>query len=531
MHRIRWWALLIVMLPVLLQGTVISLEFRRWIPVWASYPDPGYQYLLSGVVLIQGGTPLHNDHPGTSIQWIIGVMEWLLHQVSGESSLTQDVVNRPEFYSQWVGAGLAILYLVSLAFVALRLFTFFGLLPSLAFQLVMLWGLPLFSVARFKLMPESLVLSCGLLVLGLLAPVLSRRQTQLGTKSVMLLGVISAIGLTSKIIFIPVLLVILTLSSRRNLAVFVPTLFGATALILIPVFSRFDYMRTWFWNIFANPGRQGQALDSWDAGRQWLDSLANVSGFVRWYALGILVIGVAVAIGLLAGDKSENVRRWRPVLAVALGLAATLALGVKPIEVRDWLLTIPLLATLAAIAMAFLLAGKSWAYRGLSLLLLLTLMFGAAHGVVQAQYFTDAQRNQARDLQVSTEALARDTRFPSMALGYNVWTEATALVFALPWMNGDVSTEVADRFPQARYYNPWTREIHDAQGGSIPEACQVIRERQLESGLAVVVHSPGHLGNPMIGDRVDFAQFSARVALIRAVEGLHIFDLDEVECE
>lgn len=524
-------SLALLLLPVSTQFVVIIHEFRNWIPVWASYPDPGYQYLLSGVVVIDGGTPLHNDHPGTSVQWIIGITEWLLHQVSGVGSLTENVVARPEYYSQWVGAGLALLYLSSLIFIAWRLLTTFGLLPSLAFQLVMLWGLPLFSVARFKLMPETIALTCAILVLGVLAPVMSGKRTPLSVAAVISLGIISAIGLTAKILFVPVLFVIFVLSSRRNLLVFVPTLIGATVLILVPIRSRLDYMRTWFWNIFTNPGRQGQPLDSWDAGRQWLDSLSNVSGFVRWYALGLIVIGVTVAIGFLAGDKSENVRRWRPVLAVALGLAATLALGVKPIEVRDWLLTIPLLATLAAIAMAFLLAGKSWAYRGLSLLLLLTLMFGAAHGVVQAQYFTDAQRNQARDLQVSTEALARDTRFPSMALGYNVWTEATALVFALPWMNGEVSTEVADRFPQAHYYNPWTRDIHDAQGGSIPEACKVIRERQLESGLAVVVHSPGHLGNPMIGDRVDFAQFSARVALIRAVEGLHIFDLDEVECE
>ena len=48
---------LLVFLPVLGQVGLVFRGIQNWVPVWAWYPDPGYQYLLAGASLVSGGAP------------------------------------------------------------------------------------------------------------------------------------------------------------------------------------------------------------------------------------------------------------------------------------------------------------------------------------------------------------------------------------------------------------------------------------------------------------------------------------------
>ncbi len=89
--------------PVLLQALLVVPRFLNWRPVWAWYPDPGYQYLWAGGSLVNGGTTDLIFHPGTSFQWLIGASQAVTHLVAGQDSIMIDVAIRPEFYSQTAG--------------------------------------------------------------------------------------------------------------------------------------------------------------------------------------------------------------------------------------------------------------------------------------------------------------------------------------------------------------------------------------------------------------------------------------------
>ena len=78
-------------------GVFIQLVFNlKKYPLWVFY-DPAYPYLYNGVVIIQGGVPGHTDHPGTSLQWISGIVSKLTHVLRDNgSSLSEDVVAHSE---------------------------------------------------------------------------------------------------------------------------------------------------------------------------------------------------------------------------------------------------------------------------------------------------------------------------------------------------------------------------------------------------------------------------------------------------
>lgn len=503
--RSGWRGLLqfLVFLPVLIQAGLALRGIRDWVPVWSWYPDPGYQYLLAGASLVSGGTPALVYHPGTSFQWLVGVVELAHYSLMGSGSVFTDLVASPEAYARSVGSLVAILYVAALSFVAWRMLRNLGQWPALVFQFMMLWGLPVVAGARFHLWPESLVMVCALLTIGLLARPWKLGSASLSVASAISSGVIGAVGVSAKVIYIPMVLVVaVCLTWRRNL-IFLASLALTSVLIVVPVATRLPAMWEWFSSIATTPGRHGQVVET-----SALDNLVLghgfLAGYLRWY-LPVMVTLAVTLVGLVAVKRSVNDPLVRGALAVSLGLVVVVVSTVKQSEIRDLVVIVPLIASLTALLFASALGVVSTGKARAAIIVGVLSITGflGLHGLVHAGNFAAAEKQQIDEVVRNSEVVTAAIEGGRWGLGYNVWTEQNALMFGsndglmlgVEYSDDLVNREISERFPKALYFDLWNGSFQAIGDDSRLRVvtCQQLSDFLAAGPLGLIVESPGHV--------------------------------------
>lgn len=532
---VQYWMLIgLALTPVVLQATLVAERLWDWVPVWAWYPDPGYVYLLAGGQIITGGTPHHNDHPGTSAQWLVGLIEALIHTAIGNGSLRSDLVQRPELYARGVGAVLGLFFVLSLGFTGLRLLRSLGIVPSLTFQLLVFWGLPVLDVARYRIMPETLVLTAAILSIGLLAPRMGDPKQPLPTGVVVSLGIVSSIGITAKVLFLPMLLVSLALLGRRQIVLYVLTGFATTVLILVPIYSRLDYMRSWFSGILLNPGRQGQPGEARNLANSIQDSVNLMNLSVRWFTLVALASLVTALVGIVLQRRITGNWQWRGQVALGLAFALVMFAAVKDAETRDFLLAFPLLAAINALGLYMILRSappRKWRLF-VSAAAVLVASFLGLHGYVGTHYNHQIQLSRLQPILQLQDQLQRATQSVSWGLGYNVWTEQNAIMFALPWLNGAYDVEMNAESPNALYFDIWSRVFVGTTGTGTLHilSCGEVQQRVGSTGIGVIVETSNHLDFDATGLAFNIGDGKAVFRKNHHVGPFSAYQLTRVEC-
>lgn len=494
---------LLVFLPVLVQVGLVFRGIQNWVPVWAWYPDPGYQYLLAGASLVSGGAPALVYHPGTSFQWLVGIVELVHHSLIGSGSFFTDLVASPEEYARSIGTAVALVFAAALLFVAWTMLRNLGPWPALVFQLMMLWGLPVIAGARFHLWPESLVLACTLVTIGLLTRPWKLGSAALPLPSAILLGVVGAIGISAKVIYLPIVLVVAAcLTWRRNLVYFAS--FALTSILIVaPIISRLPKMWEWFSSIATTSGRHGQVVETSTVDNV-LAANGVLGGFLRWYVPVVLILGVAL-VGLVARKRTIKDPLVRGALAVSLGIAAVVVSTAKQSEIRDLIAIVPLIAALSAVLFTSALGMVSMknARRGVVGGVLAFTGFLALHGFVHANNFATFERQEVDVVVRDAESVMAGISGGRWGLGYNVWTEQNALMFGsndglmlgVEYSDDLVNREISERFPTALYFDLWSRNFQeigdDFRLGVV--SCQQLSDYLSAGPVGIVVESPGHV--------------------------------------
>lgn len=514
--------------PIVVQLLLVGQRLLDWWPVWAWYPDPGYQYLFAGGSVVTGGTTDLIYHPGSSFQWLIGISLIVTFLVRGQGSFMLDVASRPEFYAQSVGILLASLYVAALVFAAWRMHRWLGLWPALAFQLLMLWGLPLLAAGRFVLWPESLGLTSAVVVLALVSPQLSDQSPNDSHWQAVVLGLVGAVGITAKVTFAPLLLLTVVLLPWKRLVWFLAPLVVFSLAMMTPVFSRLDSMQAWFVGITTNPGRHGQA-GAWDPIGNLIDSMLMLNAVVRWF---LPVLALALALAVVALFRAPQTK-WRKVMALVLPLGIVLASGLKDSEVRDFILAIPLVSALIAESLMQLRGVLApIARRLLTAMVLIVSTFLAAHGIVQEEYFTRALEPRINEIQRDAAAIDELNSAGLWASGYNAWTPESSSVFGLIWSAGSFNREIRETTPEATHFDLFGRQIlHVNQTGRLVEfSCLELQKQSTRSSLGVVVQSQGHIATDATTGRILLSNATADAVEPTQVGRYFAYPLTGIQC-
>jgi len=491
----RILGLLLVLFVPFVQALLYGTRVFNWLPVWSWYADPGYPYLLNGAVIINGGIPGHTDHPGTSLQWLIGIIEQITFWVHGSSStIFIDIVRDPEGYAQIISWVLLSLYIAALLGLGYRMWRVFGTSVALLTQLLLLWTVALLGNGVFKLVPETLVLLAFLALLILLMPNFKNPRHELNAWLIVAVGVSCAVGVTSKIIFLPALILPILVLRFRDTALAVIAFMVTLVLIMLPTFSRINQMWNWYLGVLLNPGRHGGTTTS-----STLDSLTNalqgISGVIRWWLpVFFLVAGSSLLLFIVSSFRKRIGRESISVAALLTASALVIAMGYKQAEPRDFLLLGPLIAVLLGVLLSLYRRTMSESLGvGVTLTTLLLGAFLAAHGIVGSIYSYPLSVNRSMERVESAKIMNQIATDRFIASAYDSWTQASALAFAEDWTNGNFARPLTNRYPEIYEYSIWDQRIYGWNAGRGRElvTCSEVIELITSKGLDIVVPGIG----------------------------------------
>ncbi|NEN97193.1 MAG: hypothetical protein F6K50_17150 [Moorea sp. SIO3I7] len=241
---------------------VISLIIRQEFgPYWLGInSDPEYAYLLNFLNIIQFQTPGHTDHPGTTLQVFGAIVIQITYFIqyltnSVVSNITESVLQNPEFYLITVNTILLLIITSCLLLVGLVAFAFSqNIALSLLLQLGPFLWTPLQESTRVR--PETLLLSLTQVLVILLLFYLYSERARL-PKFALAIGIVLGLGISTKVTFIPMILVIMLLPGwfQKGLAIFttIVTFFITTS----PIFSQYPRLFNWLTSIATHTGHYG----------------------------------------------------------------------------------------------------------------------------------------------------------------------------------------------------------------------------------------------------------------------------------
>lgn len=274
--------------------------------------DPSYTYLLNALCMVEGFTPGHTDHPGTTVQEIGAIVILLVHAVRaavGQApAVVEDVLRHPELYLDRISDVLIGLLALAMGLVTRQLLKRAGqpLLAAL-FLLLFLTSGTLVETLR-QVQPEPLQAALAILATLLAWPspdTAGRRQTMRAVA----LGAVLGTAVVTKITSLPLILLLVAVPSLSMFGVAVLAALAAIAVLSLPIVPALPDMYMWQRDLLFHSGRYG-------AGAAGLPPLANM---------------VSAALGFLHDE---------PVLPLSL---ATLALAlVRQVRRVGWTVRDPL---------------------------------------------------------------------------------------------------------------------------------------------------------------------------------------------
>lgn len=477
--------------------------------------DPSYAYLYNGVVITQGGVPGHTDHPGTSLQWISGITSQIFHASRDTGiSLVQDVVANSDNFIRVNGLLLSAIFSLSVGVLGFRILKQLGAIECLIATVVFWTGFRLWYPQLYILAPESLVISSSILVVALVIPNLFKTHIQTSDRTLILIGILLSIGLTSKIIALPILVMFPFLLRPRQLLLIAVALVSTTMLILIPVYSRAGLMLGWFFGVSTKPSRWGQQTsEQLSIRHNFQDALAKLFS-VAPQLITCFVGALILAIGIFALRKKNSARiteleNWRPFIGILLSILTTLAMGFKQSVERDFVVLAVLVPVFVLLVFQkfkpLIMNPQSPNSSRLLTAMVVISLFGSSIITLRAVRETslDLGAIEKSYEEVMTEVTNLE-KSNWIASTYSSPGFSNAALFGAYWANNAFSKELIKTFPRHMELNFWDKTIRgwDRNASMASLDCSEINKRAQTSGLYILIpqnylndYWPNHSGS------------------------------------
>lgn len=462
--------------------------------------DPSYAYLYNGVVITQGGVPGHTDHPGTSLQWISGITSQIFHSLRDTGiSLVQDVVANSDDFIRVNGLLLSAIFSLSVGVFGFRILKQLGAIECLIATVVFWAGFRLWYPQLYILAPESLVISSSILVIALVIPNLFKTHIQTSDRTLILIGILLSIGLTSKIIALPILVMFPFLLRPRQLLLIAVALVSTTMLILIPVYSRAGLMLGWFFGVSTKPSRWGQQTSEQLSIRlNFQDALAKLFS-VAPQLIACFVGALILVIGIFALRKKNSARitepeNWRPFIGILLSILTAFAMGFKQSVERDFVVLAVLVPVFVLLVFQkfkpVIMNPQSPSSSRLLTAIVVIALFGSSIFTLRAVRETSLNLGAIEKSyeEVMTE-VANLENSNWVISAYGSPSSGNASLFGSYWANNAFRAELVRTFPRYMELNIWEKSIRgwNREQSLIKLDCQEINERIRLSRMFILI--------------------------------------------
>lgn len=312
MNLVTWknaigkYAFLIVIPALIFFAGISYYQYLK--PIYAGLhgldQDPAYVYLMSGLSILLGYVPHHVDHPGTTLQYLIAgviqVRSWM--EFPASSDLTSFVLGYAESLIEDASYLLLFLNALSALYVGIRFYRVTNcLFLALITQLTALIYEPILERTVY-LAPEALLMTLSNVLIGLYAGVLMNPERRGPSFWVPVLGgLISALGMATKITFLPMVLLLLLSKGLRERMVGVGSFVLFLGFMLSLISERLLQMTAWMSGVVTHSGIYGEGTP------EVIDFSALPERFLHLMTAYPLFYSVLIAMGgllILEGNKA-----------------------------------------------------------------------------------------------------------------------------------------------------------------------------------------------------------------------------------
>jgi hypothetical protein len=279
--------------------------------------DPAYQYLLNGLLILNGHSPYHIDHPGTPVQTLIaGVLyvSWSIAKLMGWSNDALDISvgSHPERYLQIISYVLVVLNCTASYILGDRVLKSTNRMGLGIFvqACAVAFGVVFARMAYPE--PESLLMFGSMLLVAVLAPSIFSKDANSKKDSVtpILTGLLCGFGVAVKLTFIPMVALVLLLKSPRAILLSFGAALVSWFFCVLPMIKALPRFFNWVGGIATHSGHYGSGKAEFidlSTIRPALRSLTNV--FDLWFLVALCLGGVVLGILLLRLVKKSSLIR------------------------------------------------------------------------------------------------------------------------------------------------------------------------------------------------------------------------------
>lgn len=250
--------LLLIIVPVLY--LVAGIYFRLLLGnLSLRSVDPDYVYFMSGLSISEGFLKVgHIDHPGTPLQILIGIIFRIVFLFRGNNvSYIEDVFLHPDLYLSSANLFITVITTALLVYAGYKTFhitksVFYAVLVQTAPFLPVIWYDLIGRITPELMMPLPVILLTVLIIK------IYYSENPISYKTVFLLALVSAFGLSIKLTYVLLWLIpFLLIDNWKKRFVFIGLSFLMFFILAIPVTLQFHIFWGWIKNLFMHSGTYG----------------------------------------------------------------------------------------------------------------------------------------------------------------------------------------------------------------------------------------------------------------------------------
>jgi len=250
--------LLLIIVPVLY--LVAGIYFRLLLGnLSLRSVDPDYVYFMSGLSISEGFLKVgHIDHPGTPLQILIGIIFRIVFLFRGNNvSYIEDVFLHPDLYLSSANLFITVITTALLVYAGYKTFhitksVFYAVLVQTAPFLPVIWYDLIGRITPELMMPFPIIL------LTLLVIQIYYAENSVSYKTVILLALVSAFGLSLKLTYVLLWMIpFFVIDTWRKRFFFAGLSFILFFLLAMPVTLQLNVFWGWVKNLFIHSGQYG----------------------------------------------------------------------------------------------------------------------------------------------------------------------------------------------------------------------------------------------------------------------------------
>ena len=469
MRHQAWTLAFVTIAPVTwMVGQFLAILNRP--PEW-QIMDPTYTYLVNSVEVGQGLPAAHYQHPGFPVFWFLGPILRLAEGVSGGQGLNSALVLRTHFLFDVSSFALVALQVSALIFASVVLARRLSIVSALIFQALVLS----LGAASSDVGPLGMQAALALILIGLIGPLLTDARTTIGTPRQILIGIVLALAILTKLTSLPLLFFISPLLGIRQLVrVAAVTLIVGFVGTLGSVRGAAIDMAVFFARVLPTTGRRPDETDG-----SLLSGLATIPSNLASVRLEMIVVIVCFVLIALRPPQPPFTRRPRYLVeGLTLGIAVAVLAGIKGFQPADFIAMVPPIAAVGAVTYHYVFSSlrersRRWVSVVSTLIVIPVIAAALAEGIRNST--RDSLSMEKMNAVSYLEGRLRSGR-PTITSG-SIPTPATALFFGLGFSQRSFAPELIEAYPGYLDFKMQNSLIYVFdESGEVEVTCQQLKK-------------------------------------------------------